>query len=85
MDEITKTVQKQISDTIDREIRSTILGTTVFEEESDYSVNDVINIIERAQARITDVFICNENTKKQLDGMDIPKTVEIIPQNYLLF
>lgn len=83
MDEIMKMFQKQISDSIEKEIRSTILGTTGFGEESDYSVNDMINEIERAQAIITDVIICNETTKKQFDGMDIPKTVEIIPQNYL--
>lgn len=83
MDEIMKMFQKQISDSIDKEIRSTILGATGFEEESDYSVNNAINAIERAQAIITDVIICNETTKKQFDGMDIPKTMEIIPQNYL--
>ncbi|WP_281513443.1 hypothetical protein [Bacteroides acidifaciens] len=83
MDEIMKMFQKQILDSIDKEIRSTILGTTGFEEESDYSVNNAINAIERAQAIITDVIICNETTKKQFDGMDIPKTVEIISQNYL--
>jgi len=83
MDEIMKMFQKQISDSIDKEIRSTILGTTGFEEESDYSVNNAINAIERAQAIITDVIICNETTKKQFDGMDIPKKMEIIPQNYL--
>lgn len=83
MDKIMKMVQEQILDSIDKEIRSTILGATGFEEESDYSVNNAINAIERAQAIITDVIICNETTKKQFDGMDIPKTVEIIPQNYL--
>lgn len=83
MDEIMKMFQKQISDSIDKEIRSTILGATGFEEESDYSVNNAINAIERAQAIITNVIICNETTKKQFDGMDIPKTMEIIPQNYL--
>lgn len=83
MDRIMKMFQRQISDYIDKEIRSTILGTTSFEEESDYSANNAINAIERARAIITDVIICNETTKKQFDGMDIPKTMEIIPQNYL--
>ena len=83
MDRMMEMFQRQISDSIDKEIRSTILGITGFEEKPDYSVNDVINAIERAQAIITDVIICNESTKKQFDGMDIPKTVEIIPQNYL--
>lgn len=79
MYEIMKMFQKQISDSIDKEIRSTILGATGFDEESDYSVNNAINAIERAQAIITDVIICNETTKEQFDGMDIPKTMEIIP------
>lgn len=57
MDEIMKMVQEQILDSIDKEIRSTILVATGFEEESDYSVNNAINAIERSQAIITDVII----------------------------
>lgn len=84
MDKIMEMVQKRISESIDSEIIKTILGIAgCGNEEVNHSIDYVINEIERARAIITDVIICNENTKKQFDRMDIPKTVEIIPQNYL--